>query len=123
MLCRSAVMEEAAQVDADADLDKNRPALVDADDEAAARFLLSRKATAAALVSDRRDVEATDDDVPTTDLSVDALKAVAQLRVATVAVNAKKAILASLWNNMINVFVLLENEIFREVILCFTSHK
>jgi hypothetical protein len=90
-------MEEAAQVDADADLDKNRPALVDAEDEAAApRFLLSRKATAAALVSDRRDVDATDDDAPTTDRSVDALKAVAQLRVATVAVNAKKAILASL---------------------------
>ena len=59
-------MEEAAQVDADVDLDKNRPALVDAEDEAAAaRFLLSRKATAAALVSDRRDVEATDDDAPT----------------------------------------------------------
>lgn len=93
-------MEEAAQVDADADLDKNRPALADAEDEAAARFLLSRKATAAALVSDRRDVEATDDDAPTTDRSVDALKAEAQLRVATVAVNAKKAILASLWNNM-----------------------
>ena len=90
-------MEEAAQVDDDADLDKNRPALLDAeDDEAAARFLLSRKATAAALVSDRRDVEATDDDAPTTDRSVDALKAEAQLRVATVAVNAKKAILASL---------------------------
>jgi hypothetical protein len=90
-------MEEAAHVDADADLDKNRPALVDAEDEAAAsRFLLSRKATAAALVSDRRDVEATDDDAPTTDRSVDALKAEAQLRVATVAVNAKKAILASL---------------------------
>jgi hypothetical protein len=89
-------MEEAAQVDAaDADLDKNRPALVDAD-VAAARFLLSRKATAAELVSDRRDVEATDDDAPTTDRSVDALNAVAQLRVATVAVNAKKAILASL---------------------------
>ena len=89
-------MEEAAQVDADADLDKKRPALVDADEAAAPRFLLSRKATAAALVSDRRDVEATDDDAPTTDLSVDALKAVAQLRVATVALNAKKPILASL---------------------------
>ena len=90
-------MEEAAHVDVDADLDKNRPALADAEDEAAAaRFLLSRKATAAALVSDRRDVDATDDDAPTTDRSVDALKAEAQLRVATVAVNAKKAILASL---------------------------
>ena len=89
-------MEEASQVDVDADLDKNRPALVDAEEAAAPRFLLSRKATAAALVSDRREVEATDDDAPTTDRSVDALKAEAQLRVATVAVNAKKAILASL---------------------------
>ena len=56
-----------------ADLDKNRPAVVDAE---ATRFLLSRKATAAALVSDRRDVETTDEDDPT-DRNVAALKAVA----------------------------------------------
>ena len=77
------------QVDAAAaDRDKNRPAVVDA--EAAPRFLLSRKATAAALDSDRRDVEA-EDDAPT-DRTVAALKAVA----TRVAVSAKKAILASL---------------------------
>jgi len=66
---------ELVQVDAAAaDLDKNRPAVLDAD---ATRFLLSRNATAAALVSDRRDVEATDeDDAPTTDRTVAALKAV-----------------------------------------------
>jgi len=69
-------MEEAAHVDAD--LDKNRPAVVDDDPDEATRFLLSRKATAAALVSDRRDVDATDDDAPATaDRNVVALKAVA----------------------------------------------
>ncbi len=76
---------------APADWDKNRPAVVDAEDP---RFLLSRKATAAALVSDRRDVEATDEDDAPTDRTVAALKAVA----ARVAVSAKKAIFASLWN-------------------------
>ena len=73
-----------------ADRDKNRPAVVDA--EAAPRFLLSRKATAAALDSDRRDVEAANEDVAPTDRTVAALKAVA----TRVAVSAKKAILASL---------------------------
>lgn len=73
-----------------ADWDKNRPAVVEAE---APRFLLSRKATAAALVSDRRDEEAADEDDAPTDLKVAALKAVA----TRVAVSAKKAILASLW--------------------------
>lgn len=79
------------QVDAAAaDWDKNRPAVVEAE---APRFLLSRKATAAALVSDRRDEEAADEDDAPTDRNVAALKAVA----TRVAVSAKKAILASLW--------------------------
>lgn len=66
---------ELVQVDAAAaDLDKNRPAVEVAE---ATRFLLSRKATAAALVSDRRDVEATDEDDAPTDRNVAALKAVA----------------------------------------------
>ena len=83
---------ELVEVDAAAaDWDKNRPAVVDADDP---RFLLSRKATAAALVSDRRDVEAIDEDDAPTDRTGAALKAVAK----RVAVSAKKAIFASLWN-------------------------
>lgn len=77
---------------APADWDKKRPAVVDTEEDP--RFLLSRKATAAALVSDRRDVEATDEDDAPTDRNVAALKAVA----TRVAVSAKKAILASLWN-------------------------
>ena len=82
---------ELVQVDAAAaDWDKNRPAVVEAE---APRFLLSRKATAAALVSDRRDEEAADEDDAPTDRNVAALKAVA----TRVAVSAKKAILASLW--------------------------
>jgi len=76
---------------APADWDKKRPAVVDTEDP---RFLLSRKATDAALVSDRRDVEATDEDDAPTDLNVAALKAVA----TRVAVSAKNAIFASLWN-------------------------
>ena len=66
--------------------------MVDTEDDP--RFLLSRNATAAALGSDRRDVEATDEDDAPTDRNVAALKAVA----TRVAVSAKKAILASLWN-------------------------
>lgn len=87
------MIEELAQVDAAAaDLEKNRPAVID--DADATRLLLSRKATAAALVSDRRDVEATDDgNTAPTDRNEAELKAVA----TRVAVSAKKTILASLW--------------------------